>query len=164
MTFKSSQDSLIRTLTIFAIVLMLVVASFVAITDLGFLRWLLPVFFVVLLVGAYLYAPSGRVELTQPGGDVRIGRRIGPVNLAHADIVSLRVMQQQDFGRVWRKAGVGGVFGIFGLMNSQHVGNFTLWATRRSPYVMAELRDGRKVAFSVDEPDAFVTQFKQQHV
>ncbi|AKU96217.1 hypothetical protein AKJ09_02881 [Labilithrix luteola] len=73
-------------------------------------------------------------------------------------IVRARVLSHDEFRRTYGwgvRIGAGGLWGGFGLLQTSQV-TFSMWISRLDPLVIVELREGRPLLLTPENPGSFV--------
>ncbi len=84
-------------------------------------------------------------------------QRLRRSDVTGASVLSREAFQQR-FGRAVR-LGIGGLFGQFGWAWTRD-GLVTTYVSTLGPFVLLELREGRPLVFTPEEPDAFVAALR----
>lgn len=76
--------------------------------------------------------------------------------ISYDEIQMVRMTEAKELAGTWRSFGVGGFFGYFGYYRSARMGNMQWYVTQRKNFVMIELKTGKKIIISPDEPSDFL--------
>jgi hypothetical protein len=80
-----------------------------------------------------------------------IQRWINTIKIPFSEIKTVRVLNDNDMGMVFRTFGVGGLFGYFGKFSSSKLGSITYYATQNKNKVFVELKSGKKIVITPDD-------------
>jgi hypothetical protein len=114
----------------------------------GWPLYLMMVFFLSILLITWLWHPTGYTLSTD---QLVIHRPVKPVVILVRDIQKVILPQPGDMRYTIRTFGNGGLFGIYGKFWNSKFGSMTWYATRRSHYILLELRDKRKIVITPDD-------------
>jgi len=155
-TYTASLDSFTKTMTWFVVILLAGVAI-KSVTDIanaaGDLKIIavqggVLLLLVSILLGSYLFSPqayvlqANQLIIKRPALDKRISL---------ADLVEVKILQENDRSWTIRTFGVGGLFGHYGKYYNSALGNFTQYATRRNNQIFIRTYRGRKIVITPDD-------------
>jgi len=72
------------------------------------------------------------------------------------DITAVRAVTKDEIGTPWRLWGAGGLWGLFGLCRSKHIGRLDAFISRSDGWVLVEFTDARPLLITPADPDQFV--------
>ncbi|MBS4044542.1 MAG: hypothetical protein KGZ59_12085 [Chitinophagaceae bacterium] len=81
------------------------------------------------------------------------------IKLLKSEIISVGQLEKEKLKGTIRTFGVGGLFGYFGKFYNNKIGVMTLYATRRSNYVLIKTSANKKIILTPDNPEDFVKEF-----
>ena len=158
MNFTAPWDNTVKGLTCGVIALLAVIYAVVYVAmrragaeEIGWVSYLVLGVFVLIVAGAYAFAPRGfRIV----GGEVHIVRPLGPIRIPLREVQEVRRLDRSEIGGAIRTMGSGGLFGFYGFFRNKRLGNFRMYVTDRSRLVL--LRANGTFVLSPDRPDVFV--------
>lgn len=107
-------------------------------------------FFVVVLLGSWLYAPQ---SYTFDTNDLYINRPIGNVKFKLDNIKEIRIVPKHDMEGTIRTFGVGGLWGYYGKYHNAKIGNFIMYATQRKNKVLISTKDNKRIIITPDSTE-----------
>lgn len=109
---------------------------------------LLTVLFLGIIVGGYLYSPTGYILENRM---LIIARPINKVSIALASITGARILMKGETGTLIRIKGSGGFFGYYGNFRSTRMGKLKLFATRRNNRILITTNDDERLIITPDD-------------
>lgn len=79
----------------------------------------------------------------------------GRTEILNSEIKKVRLLTEEETKKGRRNLGVGGLFGFFGYFRSPLLGNFRMFGSRWSNFVLIELLNGDKIVITPDNPAQF---------
>jgi len=160
MEFKASMDKTTKLITTFVIFILIVVMILPFISIPKPLNILFPLFSalipLIIFLIPILYKPKFySIEVNQ----VIIHRTMNDIKLLKSEIISVGQLEKEKLKGTIRTFGVGGLFGYFGKFYNNKIGVMTLYATRRSNYVLIKTSANKKIILTPDNPEDFVKEF-----
>ncbi len=158
-----SGDVVHRLMSYFATALLVAAIVLVCMSE----QWLLIVLIVVIMLGVLAYAICYSPKYLIVDGDgVGIRWLTGGRHIPLAEIARVEWLDANGpsylLQRSTRTMGNGGMFGYTGHMYSKKIGKFVVYARRAVDLVLIELKDGKKVVVSCDEPQQFVADIEKR--
>jgi hypothetical protein len=160
MTYKASWDNLTKIVTagvtvLYAGILVNLFISMEGLTDNT--RYGVAALLILIYLLAYAFRPTF-YEIA--AGKLVIHRPFDQVVIDKNDVESVQLLPDDKLKWTFRTFGVGGVFGFYGKFYNFKIGHMTWYATRRNNAVLVQLRGGKKIVLTPDEPDLFAGQFR----
>jgi hypothetical protein len=106
------------------------------------------VVFVLLVLGTWLFAPSG---YSVDGTSLRILRPASKKSIPLNEIESVRAIEKAEMRGSIRTFGVGGMFGYYGKFSAPQLGNLQMYATQMRNLVLVKLHTGKLIVLSPDD-------------
>jgi hypothetical protein len=157
--FTATMDSLAKTLT-FALLMVLVIPFYTIIRQyfkLDDIRMLIgPAVVTIGVILVVLYRPKG---YALDKSVLRILRQAGPLDIPLRSIRSIMPVTSKELG--FGIFGTGGFFGYFGPYIYQNHGKVAMYATDKSKMLLLTLDDERRIVISPDDPEGFMTAFRE---
>ena len=100
------------------------------------------------MVAAYLNSPK---NYAMGNFDFTINRAIGRITIQVKDIAEIRPLKDEEMEGTLRTFGVGGLFGYYGSFNNQHIGDFKMYATKKTGLVIIHTAQGDTFVISPDD-------------
>ncbi|WP_430813769.1 PH domain-containing protein [Carboxylicivirga sp. RSCT41] len=98
------------------------------------------------IIVTFFYSPT---SYSVSPKSIAINKVIGIIKVQKNDIVSLKEINPQDLGSFTRKFASGGLFGYYGLFNSEKEGNIRVYCgTLDTNLVLIKLKSGKKILVS----------------
>jgi hypothetical protein len=91
---------------------------------------------------------------------IYIRRLVGLKRIPHANIIDVRLPEEDEMRGAIRTFGNGGLFGYTGYYRNSKVGSMLWFCTRRSNYVLVTRATGPVVVVTPDDPQGFVAYYK----
>ncbi|MCU0356380.1 MAG: PH domain-containing protein [Cyclobacteriaceae bacterium] len=106
------------------------------------------IFFISLLAVTWLMHIRGYSLLRD---SLIIHRPIGNVVIKYQDIESVQSAKVEEMRWTLRTFGNGGLFGIYGKFWNNKYGHMSWYATKRSNFILINMRNGKKVVITPDD-------------
>lgn len=90
-------------------------------------------------------------------------RNYKQVVILFSDIKSIQQIPNEDMRFSVRTFGNGGMFGYTGKYYNRKQGSMTWYCTQRKNYIMIEKNDGKKIVFTPDLPNEFLSEVKKMN-
>jgi hypothetical protein len=90
--------------------------------------------------------------------EVIIRRLFGNVKVKRADIRSIGIIDKNKIKGSIRTFGMDGFFGYYGNFSNFSIGRMTWYATRRDKPVLVKTIKDKKIVFTPNEPERFVSE------
>lgn len=123
----------------------------------GWFVWAFPLFMGSLCLGLLLYCPTG-YALTPYSFVIHRPLKDLVIDLDQIDYI--RPVSNEEMGLPIRTFGNGGLFGFTGSYFSDRLGRMKWYATRTNHYVLVQLKGGKKIIVTPDEPRELVNQWQ----
>jgi hypothetical protein len=111
---------------------------------------------IVLLI-PYLFRPRG-FRLTSE--DLKIERPLNTITIPHNQILHVQIGKWT--WKAVRLGGSGGLYGYLGLYHLFGIGKVWMYTTNRHKMILIETKNGKKYAFSPENPEDFVSQLQKK--
>jgi hypothetical protein len=156
MKYKASLDIKAKILTTSLIVIFIAIGlgriRYIALNpeDTGSIYLTLTVFlfFILFVVGCYLFAPQ---EYIINPDELIIYRPFKDFIIKLKDIKEIRIIDDSDLGSAVRTFGVGGMFGYYGKYYTSNFGPVIFYATQKRNKVLIQTYDGTLFIITPDE-------------
>jgi hypothetical protein len=123
----------------------------------NWLLWVFPGFMALLCSGLFLYRP---IHYLFTPYSLVVHRLMHDVVIDLNQLELVRTVSKEEMGLPIRTFGNGGLFGYTGSYFSDRLGNMTWYATRTEKFVLVQLKEGKKIILTPDEPREFVRQWE----
>lgn len=90
--------------------------------------------------------------------EIIVRRPILNVHIKRTDVKSAELIERNKIKGSIRTFGVGGVFGYYGNFVNFSIGRMTWYATRKDKPVLVKTIDNKKIIFTPNDPDKFVSE------
>lgn len=117
-----------------------------------------PIILLVILAITYYFSVQ---SYTIDKEGITINRPLSKVLLPKSDIQQLSSIEDSALKMSFRKFGSSGVFGYIGYFYNKNIGNFTMYGTKTSNFILINTLSGKKIILTPDEPEAFISFFEQ---
>ena len=157
MTYKTSLDKTAIVITIAVTILFAVIigGQYSIIKDAG---RAVPIYTTTVCLLIYFLAFAFRpVNYVVTKDELIVRRPLLNVHIKRADIKSVELIDKNKIRGSIRTFGVGGLFGYYGSFANSSLGRMTWYATRRDKPVLVKTTDDKKIIFTPNDPDKFVT-------
>jgi len=157
MTYKTSLDKTAIVITIAVTILFAVIigGQYSIIKDAG---RAVPIYTTTVCLLIYFLAFAFRpVNYVVTKDELIVRRPLLNVHIKRADIKSVELIDKNKIRGSIRTFGVGGLFGYYGSFANSSLGRMTWYATRRDKPVLIKTTDNKKIIFTPNDPDKFVT-------
>ncbi len=158
MTYKTSLDKTAIAITIGVTILFAVIigGQYSIIKDAG---RAIPIYtttacFLIYFI-AFAFRPINYVVTKE---EIIVSRPILNVHIKRSDIKSVELIERNKITGSIRTFGVGGLFGYYGNFANFSLGRMTWYATRKDKPVLIKTLDNKKIIFTPNEPDKFVSE------
>ena len=161
MTYKTSLDNLAKWITVGVTILfaIIIIGQYSIITDAGKPDTIYTTVALLLIYfGTFAFRP---INYTLTKDKLIIHRLIIDIKIDRDRIKSVSLIEKDKIRFSFRRFGVGGLFGYFGLFINMKLGKMTWYATRRDRIVLVLIDDNKKIILTPNEPDKFVTGFNK---
>lgn len=160
MIFKTSMDSITKTITILISALLIVIlfAEYLSLyKDFKFAPIITGALFTILYIITFVFKPihyiitSNKLLIHRLSSDVEIDRN------------QIKQVEQLDATRLHgsiRIFGVGGLFGYYGRYTNKNIGNMRWYATRKNKTVLLITNTNEKIILTPDEPEQFIAELQ----
>ena len=157
MTYKTSLDKTAIVITIAVTILFAVIigGQYSIIKDAG---RAVPIYTTTTCLLIYFLAFAFRpINYVVTKDELIVRRPLLNVHIKRADIKSVELIDKNKIRGSIRTFGVGGLFGYYGSFANSSLGRMTWYATRRDKPVLIKTTDNKKIIFTPNDPDKFVT-------
>ena len=90
--------------------------------------------------------------------EIIVRRPILNVHIKRTDVKSAELIERNKITGSIRTFGVGGMFGYYGNFVNFSIGRMTWYATRKDKPVLVKTIDNKKIIFTPNDPDKFVSE------
>ena len=112
-----------------------------------------------LVFPALYFAAPRTIEIKD--GKINVYRLFRSAVMASVPLANITALKKIDLTRVWRKAGVGGFYGAWGLMTSKEISSFQGYLTKAAGYVIIERKDELPIVLTPDDPDRLISELQK---
>jgi hypothetical protein len=158
MTYKTSLDKTAITITISVTILFAVIigGQYSIIKDAG---RAIPMYTTAACLLIYFIAFAFRpINYVVTKEEIVVRRPILNVHIKRADIKSAELIERNKITGSIRTFGVGGLFGYYGNFANFSLGRMTWYATRKDKPVLVKTINDKKIIFTPNDPDKFVSE------
>ena len=158
MTFKTSLDktAIIITVAITILFVVLIAGQYSIIKDAG---RAVPIYTTTACLLIYFLAFAFRpIYYIVTKDELIIRRLFGNVKVKRADIRSIEIIDKNKIKGSIRTFGMDGLFGYYGNFSNFSIGRMTWYATRRDKPVLVKTINNKKIIFTPNEPERFVSE------
>ncbi|MBR5255726.1 MAG: PH domain-containing protein [Bacteroidales bacterium] len=121
-------------------------------TVLLWLKYLLIIVFLATIIIGVGFMP---IRLTANEKTISIKRVFGPLEIPRSEIIESRQLMKSDITHSIRTFGSGGLFGYFGQFKSDRIGDYTMYATELTNFVLIRTYN-KQYVFSCAHPQEFI--------
>jgi hypothetical protein len=156
--FSASLDSLAKNITSILplIILVLVLIPVNSRNKIDTIECIFPfvILFLVYLF-CFLYRP---IDYRTTDNQLIVNRLVKKVILDKSEVLNIEFLTNEGLKGTIRTFGVGGLFGYFGKFRNSNIGNMTWYTTRRNNAILINLKDGRKIVITPDNPESLINE------
>ncbi len=110
------------------------------------------------IVLTYIYSPQQYILEHEV---LTIEKVIGSLNIKKSDVKKITKIEKDDLNGTIRLFASGGMFKYFGKFSNHKLGKFEMYSgSVKQNLVLIELKSGRKIVISPDNPDTFIDEFR----
>ena len=106
------------------------------------------ILFIILVLGAWLYAPSS-YSITD--SNLIVHRPIKDVTILLDDIAEVRTVEPGELKNAIRTFGNGGFFGFYGKFYNSNMGHMTWYASQLKNRILITMKNGKKIVITPDD-------------
>ena len=117
----------------------------------------LPIFLILVYIGAYVFRPIGYIVTPE---ELIISRIVLPVRIRRSDILRVEQIDRKMIRGSIRTFGVGGLFGYYGYFANRTLGRMRWYVTRKDKPVLITTGENKKLIVTPDDAERFVMEFK----
>jgi len=158
MTYKTSLDKAAIAVTVGVTILFAIIigGQYSIIKDAG---RAIPIYTTTACLLIYFLAFAFRpINYVVTKEEIIVRRPILNVHIKRTDVRSAELIERNKITGSIRTFGVGGMFGYYGNFVNFSVGRMTWYATRKDKTVLVKTKDNKKIIFTPDDPDKFVSE------
>lgn len=119
-------------------------------------QWIIfgmPLLFIFILITAYFFSVK---FYSIENESLIIHRAFDKVAYNLNEIQATKQLADDSLNKTLRLFGSGGLFGYYGVFSNNTLKKFTLYGTQTKNYILIELKSGKKIVLTPDEPEAML--------